>query len=128
MSPDRKDPEAMWPNPTDAGWNQSSDGAPLVDAEELSASPDQQQMEVFPGTFTSIEQANNEENTNASAESDDLRKELCHAIRLIIIPLLFAGISCVLVLPPIATRNAHFPQETLWPIALIIIIIAFLQG
>ena len=128
MPPDRKDPEAIWQNSTNAGWNQSSDRAPLVDAEELSASPDQQQMGVFPGAFTLSEQVSSEGNTSASAESDDLREELWHAIRLIIIPLLFAGISCLLVLPPIATNDAHFPPQTLWPIALIIIIIALLQG
>src|SRR5690349_2899359 len=125
MSPDRKDPEGRRQNSTNAGWNQSSDQAPFVDAEELSASPDQQQMGFFPGAFIpreQEEQANSEENTNDSAESDDLRKELWHLIRLIIIPLLFAGISCLLVLPPIATGEAHFPAETLWPIGLIIII------
>ena len=128
MSPDRKDSEARWHNPTNAGWNQSSDRAPLEDAEELPASPDQQQMEVFPHTSIPQEQADSEENTNASAEPDDLRQELWYAIRLIIIPLLFAGISCLLVLPSIAIGDAHFPPETLWPIAIIIIIIALLQG
>lgn len=128
MSPDRKDSEAGWQEPANTSWNQSSDRAPLEDAEALSASPDQHQMEVFPRTSIAREQADSEASINASAESDDLLQELWYAIRLIIIPLLFAGISCLLVLPPIATGTAHFPAETLWPIAIIIIIITLLQG
>jgi hypothetical protein len=110
MSPDRKDPEAKWQDSINTD------------------SSDQQEMGFFPGAFTAEEQANSEGNTIDSAESDDLRNELWHLIKLIIIPLLFAGITCLLVLPPIATGEGHFPAETLWPIGLIIIIIAVLQG
>lgn len=124
MSPDRKDSKAGWQKFTNASWKESSDQAPLEDQQELSTSPDQFQMAVFPHTSLSREQAK----ASGSAGSDELLQELWHAIRLIIIPLLFAGISCLLVLPPIATGTAHFPAETLWPIAIIIILITLLQG
>lgn len=123
---DGKDAEVVQQtNSPYADWNQSSDQAPLVDAEELPAPSHQQPLNVFPSTAMPREQAN----TPASEEeSDDLRTELWHAIRLIIIPLLFAGISCLLVLPPIAIGEAHFPPETLWSVGLIISIIALLQA
>jgi regulator of protease activity HflC (stomatin/prohibitin superfamily) len=105
MSPDKKDPEAEWQNSTNA---------------------DSLNQQSFSSALTSREQRNND--SNASTESDDLHQELWYIIRLIIIPLLFAGISCLLVLPPIAIRDAKFPPETLWPIAITIIIIALLQG
>lgn len=128
MSSDKKDSEVGRQKPTYASWSQSSDQAPSGDAEELSTSSDQRQMEVFPHISTPREQADSEANASASTESDDLFQELWYAIRLIIIPLLFAGISCLLVLPPIASGTAHFPSELLWPIAMIIILIALLQG
>lgn len=124
MSSDRKDLEAGKQKLTHA----SSDQASLGDAEELFTSPDQHQMEVFSHTSTSREQADSETNANISAESNDLLQELWYAIRLIIIPLLFAGISCLLVLPSIASGTAKFPPELFWPIAIIILLIALLQG
>ncbi len=108
MSPDNKEPKTGGQIPTNAD------------------SLDQQQMGLFPSTLTSRELTNNE--INASTESDDLHKELWYIIKLIILPLLFAGISCLLVLPSIATGQAKFPSETLWPIAITIIIVALLQG
>jgi regulator of protease activity HflC (stomatin/prohibitin superfamily) len=108
MSSDKKDPKTGGQFPANAD------------------SLDQQQMELFPSTLTSREPTSND--VNASTESDDLYKELWYIIKLIILPLLFAGISCLLVLPPIATGNAKFPPETLWPIAITIIIVALLQG
>ena len=126
---DGKDSEAIQLNPINPGWNKSLDRTHLFDAEELPAPSNQQQMKVFPATAIAREQASKQEHTPASAEdSDDLRQELWHAIKLIIIPLLFAGISCLLVLPPIAIDEAHFPPETLWSIGLVMIIVAGLQG
>jgi regulator of protease activity HflC (stomatin/prohibitin superfamily) len=126
---DGVDSEAIQPNPTNSGWKQSLDDTSLIGAEALPAPSNQQQMQVFSGTALAREQASKQEDTLAPADdSDDLRKELWHAIRLIIIPLLFAGISCLLVLPSIAIGEAHFPPETLWSIGLIIIIVALLQG
>ena len=130
MSPDDgKDSEAIQPNPTNSGWNKYLDQDPLIDAEELPAPSNQQQMKVFPATAIARERASKQANTPAAAEeSDDLRQELWHAIKFIIIPLLFAGISCLLVLPPIAIGEAHFPPEMLWSIGLVMIIVALLQG
>jgi regulator of protease activity HflC (stomatin/prohibitin superfamily) len=105
MSSDKKDPQTGGQIPTNAD------------------SLDQQQMGLFPNALTSREPTNNE--FNASTESDDLYKELWYIIKLIILPLLFAGISCLLVLPSIANGEA---QETLWPLAITIIIVALLQG
>lgn len=105
MSPDKKDPQTGGQIPTNAD------------------SLDQQQMGLFPNALTSREPTNNE--FNASTESDDLYKELWYIIKLIILPLLFAGISCLLVLPSIANGEA---QETLWPLAITIIIVTLLQG
>ena len=102
MSPDRKDPETGGQIPTNA---------------------DSLDQQLFPSALTSREPTNNE--INASTESDDLYKELWYIIKLIVLPLLFAGISCLLVLPSIANGEA---KETLWPLAISFIIIALLQG
>ncbi len=132
MPSNRKDSGAIGQHPTSASRNQSVDHAVLADAEELPASSTQQQTRVFPDPFLSREQAHKREHVDAPAELasplDNLFKQLWQPIRAIILPLLFGSICCLLVLPPIATGNAHFPSEALWPLACMIIVIAILQG
>jgi regulator of protease activity HflC (stomatin/prohibitin superfamily) len=124
MSSGRKDSDAERPKPTDASKNQSPDRVLPGDMGESLTSSVQHQMQVFPRLALPEKQVE----SAIDAESDDLLQDLWYAIKLIIIPLLFAGTACLLVLPPIATGTAHFPPDTLWPIAIIIIIVALLQG
>lgn len=49
-------------------------------------------------------------------------------LSLVLAPVLFGGLTCLFVLPLIATGHAKLPPEGMWPIALIIIAIAVGQG
>ncbi|MBV8821662.1 MAG: hypothetical protein JO123_02600, partial [Ktedonobacteraceae bacterium] len=43
------------------------------------------------------------------------------------LPLLFAGLTMLLVLPPIAEHKAALPPIALWPVIIVILIVAIAQ-
>lgn len=49
-------------------------------------------------------------------------------VSLVLAPLLFAGLTCLFVLPLVANGRAKIPPEGLWPLAVVIILIAIAQG
>lgn len=60
------------------------------------------------------------------------RTELLGQVRqylsLVLAPLFFGGLTCLFVLPLVANGHAKLPPEGLWPITLVIIVIAIAQG
>lgn len=47
---------------------------------------------------------------------------------LILIPLLFGIVTCIIILPLLATGHAHLPYAAFWPVTLVIFAIAIAQG
>ncbi len=144
MSSDRKDPGSTWQGPTTppTTWNQKSDSVP--EPEETSSPIDyshagtvQQGMAAPASTApTSAEQQAAIQDADAPATTTFMPFELLKQfgqqfgqyIALIIVPLLFGGLTCLFVLPAIASRHASLPPDSFWPILLIIIAITIAQG
>ncbi len=58
----------------------------------------------------------------------ELLAQIGQYVSLVLAPLLFAGLTCLFVLPLVANGRAKIPVEGLWPLALVIIAIAIAQG
>ncbi len=135
MSSDRKDPGAIWQGPTNSSRSQPSEGVPPLEQEELPAPSMQQQVEgQDPDTLFSAEQENDPGDapgTNdipgVAAQSFELMKPLWHYVTLLVLPILFGVITCLLVLPAVASGHASLPPAGLWPIAFVFIAITIGQ-
>ncbi len=57
-----------------------------------------------------------------------LSERLWQYFSVILVPLLFGGVTCLIVLPLIATGHASLPAIGLWPVVLFILLIAVAQG
>nr|BBH90383.1 hypothetical protein KTC_51340 [Thermosporothrix sp. COM3] len=69
-----------------------------------------------------------EEGEPVEPASTSLRSTLTYYGSLIGLPLLFGGLTALFVLPAIANRTAWFPASAFWPIAILLIILALVQG
>src|SRR5579884_1421796 len=65
---------------------------------------------------------------SAASNTSELLHQLWHYFTLILAPLLFGGLTCLFVFPLIAAGRAQVPTTGLWPMALIIALIAIAQG
>lgn len=65
---------------------------------------------------------------DAASNPSELLHQLWHYVALIVIPLLFAGLTCLFVLPSIAGGHAPVPPTAFWPVAVVIGLIALAQG
>jgi hypothetical protein len=142
MSSDGKEPGATWQNPQQ--WNRPVEHTQSFDADGLTPEVHQPQVQdaqpVDELPFTDGEMGNgygeeypyadSEQFGEATAASNpsELLHQLWHYFTLILAPLLFGGLTCLFVLPLIATGRAQVPSTALWPMALIIALIAIAQG
>ena len=144
MSSDGKEPGATWQNPQQ--WNAPVEHTQSFDADgsgpEMQQPHGQDAHPVDDLPFTDGEMGNGygEEYSYGDADSEqfgqaeaasspsELLHQLWHYFTLILAPLLFGGLTCLFVLPLIATGRAQVPSTALWPLALIIVLIAIAQG
>jgi regulator of protease activity HflC (stomatin/prohibitin superfamily) len=64
----------------------------------------------------------------AASNPSELLHQLWHYFTLIVLPLLFGGLTSLFVLPAIVAEHAAVPVTAFWPIALVIALIALAQG
>lgn len=151
MSSDGKEPGATWENPQK--WDSPVERTQSFDAQGVTPEMHQQQMqeewpvdeppftdggtsdgygEEYPYTdseqFGDVEGTEEAEEASAASNTTELLHQLWHYFTLILAPLLFGGLTCLFVLPQIAANRAQVPPAALWPMALIIALIAIAQG
>ncbi len=147
MSSDRNDAGSTWQGPATPHTNwkqpqQSQEHVPALDQEEETPPPVRQpggaHHQTTPDAIEAANvrrratYANNTNNTGASSESAftpfELLKQFGQYITLIIIPLLFGALTCLIVLPAVLAGRASLPPEGFWPILLVILAITIAQG
>lgn len=140
MSLDGKDSGAVWQDPNEGKpkrpFHQSQpidqgSQADFIDAELLPPLPDQDNEEttvLHRSAFSRPGSETGNEPDDAPPDKPELWGQAWHYLSLVLAPLLFGGLTCLFVLPLIATGHAKLPPEGMWPIALIIIAIAVGQG
>lgn len=152
MSSDGKEPGATWENPQ--GWDSPVGHTQSFDAEgvtpEMHQPPMQDARPVDQLPFTDggtdggygeeyaeeyayadseqFGEADEASEASAASNTTELLHQLWHYFTLILAPLLFGGLTCLFVLPLIAAGKAQVPSTGLWPMALIIALIAIAQG
>jgi regulator of protease activity HflC (stomatin/prohibitin superfamily) len=149
MSSDRQEPGDLWPNPPNPNRTQSPDEFPPQEAANGDFSSEQQQAYAYLPNDEDLS------DTPFLAAQDDFADEgdqdayddvpplvtpapplttnsflqqLWHYVTLIVFPLLFFGIACLLILLPIATGHAVLPTISFWFIVGILVLIALGQG
>ncbi len=127
MPSDRKDTGSSWQGPADVHSEQGASRFSLVDQEELPPPAGQQQSAVYvdnnlPGPPSLAE--DEEANFQAVAESGAAGrfKGFWQYVPLILLPLLFGGITAAIVLPALATGHAYLPPPTFWVIAFLLLL------
>jgi hypothetical protein len=143
MSSDGKDP-GSWQEPTgspqkDADWTQPPDYVPAVDEEDIPAQSQQQNDQ----HHYSQQQAYHQQSKQAAMQAappmykDEpepattpraLLTSLSQYLALIIFPLLFAGLTALIVLPRVANGQAALPSIGFWPVIVIIFAVMIAQG
>ncbi len=110
--------------PPDAPWEPSDEtDIPLMQQE--------QELPTVPtGTDALYLDANDpvEEESEAPSGRSELMGQIGYYSSFILAPLLFAALTSLIVLPLVATGHAQLPQQTLLPLAVIILAIALAQG
>lgn len=147
MSSDRQDPGAIWQGASPAQWNQPAEQVLAGDEEGPAALPQQQRRGAYyPGTpipeeaagefaededgatNNRSEQALPDEQAAPASTLTELLNHFGSYITFILAPLLFAGLTCLFVLPQVASGHASLPAGGFWPITLVILAIAIAQG
>jgi regulator of protease activity HflC (stomatin/prohibitin superfamily) len=151
MPSDRKDSGANWQSIPNANWTQSPDSMQSQQAEDDPSFEQHEQQHTYAyapnshnvsGPPFPLEQdsypdnqgQNEEEEDNVVAEPDpiatpgSLLNQLWQYVTLIVLPFLFFGFACLLILPPIAMGHAYLPPPSFWFIAVVLVIITIGQG
>ena len=138
MSSDRKDPGGNWQDPqnVDSSWQQLPEqfSSAEEDAATTHASPvDTGGGEAYLPSFIETPDGNadyDEESALSKSTSSPFEfiKHVSQYITLLVIPLFFCILTCLIVLPQIATGNSAIPPIGFWPILLVIIAITVVQA
>ncbi|GLV57725.1 hypothetical protein KDH_45610 [Dictyobacter sp. S3.2.2.5] len=137
MSSDRKDPGDPWQDSPGFASNwpqqQHEEQFPVVDGELLDARGEpMEDDQVAPGPGGARHRyagrrANAAHGRLASSFFDSF-KHANQYITLILFPLLFCGLACLLVLPPVASGHAVLNPIGFWPMLIILLVIAVAQA
>jgi SPFH domain / Band 7 family len=134
MSSDGKEPGARWHGAGNPDWGQSLEHAHQSEYGELPLHPDTEDEGALPLEMPEFAQEEDDyedyEDDQAEPASTPLGlfKQFGQYITLIITPLLFGALTCLFVLPLIASHKAFVPPVGLWPLTAVIIAIAVAQG
>lgn len=141
MSSDGKDPGAIWSEgPAHSGQsqsfeqaepdaNQSFDQAQSAAQDEMPPLPDRQPDGALHLSPLEEEQdADEDDFTPPASTPGELLRQFGQYITLVLAPLLFGALTCLFVLPLVATGRAWVPPAALWPVAFVIIVVAVAQG
>jgi hypothetical protein len=127
MSPDGKEPGAIWQGPEKSGRGRS------FDQEQQNSSPSfsqQQQEEVQWRTPVALEQEDEVDTESEEVEppAPGLLRQFRQYFALLVVPLLFGALTCLFVLPLVATGRVPVPPTDLWLVTLVIILIVIAQA
>ncbi len=137
MPSDRKDSGATWQGPqsykttevpSDSTWEppeEDEEDQQLADQDEPFTDPARINS-LHPGTNDFVDE---EEETEEQVPARSmLQEQLGYYLSLIVTPLLLAGLTCLFVLPLVATNRAKLPPQGLIPVVFVILVIALAQG
>jgi regulator of protease activity HflC (stomatin/prohibitin superfamily) len=99
-----------------------------ADARDVSGSPFPSEQDVYPGNQEPYEEEDYDAAEPDPVATRGLLSQLWQYVTLIVLPFLFFGLSCLLILPPIAVGSAYLPPLSFWFIAVVLICIAIGQG
>ncbi len=136
MPLDRKDSGSTWQAPPTYKNTEFQPDAPWEpDDDEMDIPSIQQEQEIptVPTAINSIHIGANDPVENESEEAvttgrTALMSQIGRYSSFILAPLLFAGLTSLIVLPTVAIGRANLPPSTLFPLAIIILAIALAQG
>ncbi|GCE18272.1 hypothetical protein [Dictyobacter kobayashii] len=135
MSSDRKDPGDSWQEPHDpaSNWPQYPEQFPVVDGELVDAQAEPVQNDKNapqPGGASSRYAGRQARVTPAEAASSFFEsfKNVNQYITLILIPLVFCGLTCLFILPQVASGHAVLGPGGFWPILIVLIAITIIQA
>jgi len=126
MSPERKEPNATWQYSSDLSWDDSNEeGLPLsYEQDEEAAFYSDQSAFPEDGDIEEDEQAKPEPfYTNTEA-----LRQFGQQLSPILAPLLFGALTFLFLLPLMRTNHFYLHMERLWPIGLVLVAVAILQG
>ncbi len=134
MPLDRKDSGSTWQGPPAYNISEVPPDVPWEPSDEETDIPQIQQEQEFPTVPSASSSLHLEANDPRLDESEapstraTLMSQLGYYSSFILAPLLFAGLTSLIVLPLVATGHAKLPPQTVIPLAIIILAIALAQG
>ncbi len=138
MPLDRKDQNSTWQGPPayhisevqpDAPWEPSDDDTDIPQIQQ----EQEQEFPTVPADTSALHLGANasqgdENGGEPSPARTMLTSQLAYYSSFLLAPLLFAGLTSLIVLPIVATGHAKLPPQTVIPLAIIILAIALAQG
>lgn len=121
MSQQWQGPNATWQGPNEKRWNNALE-------EEAPPLPDEQDdtTTTSPSPPFSTDELD-EENTTFPSKLEAVR-QLGQQFSPILVPLLCAGLAFLLIVPLLLTNKVYLHAERLWPVVLILLALAIVQG
>ncbi len=131
MSSDGKEPG--WHSSGDPNWGQSLEHAHQFEYDELppqSAFEDEEALPLLEEPDFAQDEDYEDEQAGPEPASTPLKllRQFGQYIALIITPLIFGALTCLFVLPLIASGRAYIPPAGLWPVIIVIIAVALAQA
>src|SRR5690242_8444223 len=116
MSADGNDSGAIWQGPINSDQSHFIKQVPLPSQDELPPLVSQQQESALPPVAPPVtdSQEDADGQTGSLSVPLELAKQLWQYFTLILAPLLFGALTCLFVLPLVATGRASAPPEALW--------------
>ncbi|MDQ2887803.1 MAG: SPFH domain-containing protein [Chloroflexota bacterium] len=129
MSSDGKEPG--WHGSGNPNWGQSLEHTHQEQFDELppqSAQEDEEALPLLEESGSAQDEDYTDEQAGATRGPLEFFKQFGQYIALIIAPLIFGAFTCLFVLPLIASDRAYIPPIGLWPVTIIIILVAVAQA
>ncbi len=134
MPLDRKDSGSTWQGPQAYKFTEVPPDVPWEPSDDETDIPPMQQEQEFltvPADTTALHLGANapvEDEGETTSTRSELMSQIGYYSSFILAPLLFAGLTSLIVLPIVATGHAKLPPQTLLPLAIVILAIALAQG
>lgn len=122
MSQQWQGPNATWQGPDDKRWNNAleEEFPPLPNEEDDVAATS------APPTFSTGEL--DQEDESFSSGRFEAARQLGLQFSPVLVPLLFAGLTFLFIVPLLLSNKVYLHAERLWPVALVLLALALLQG